>query len=132
MLRRVARVRIDVPEELSASIIKMTRIGELGTTLAVISNRRRVRRLLVNGYVPTSPILVILMIKALSTSGTSILTRATRRNIQEDAILRGELLFSNSFPLRSASHTDYFEDRIPRFISRTVFATISCFSSSRF
>jgi DNA-binding TFAR19-related protein (PDSD5 family) len=30
MLRRVALVKTDVSEELSASIIKMTRIGELG------------------------------------------------------------------------------------------------------
>jgi hypothetical protein len=35
----VALVRTDVSEELSASIIKMTRIGELGTTLAITSNR---------------------------------------------------------------------------------------------
>jgi DNA-binding TFAR19-related protein (PDSD5 family) len=35
MLRRVALVRTDVAEELSASIIRITRIGELGTTLAV-------------------------------------------------------------------------------------------------
>jgi hypothetical protein len=40
MLRRVALVRIDVLEELSASFIRVTRIGELGTTLAVTSNRR--------------------------------------------------------------------------------------------
>jgi hypothetical protein len=39
MLRRVALVRTDVTEELSASIIRMTRIGEIGT-LAVTSNRR--------------------------------------------------------------------------------------------
>jgi hypothetical protein len=39
MLRRVALVRTDVSEELSASIIRMTRIGELGTTLVVSSNR---------------------------------------------------------------------------------------------
>jgi hypothetical protein len=31
MLRRVALVRTDVSEELSASIIRMIRIGELGT-----------------------------------------------------------------------------------------------------
>jgi hypothetical protein len=30
MLRRVALVRIDVSEELSVSIIRVTRIGELG------------------------------------------------------------------------------------------------------
>jgi hypothetical protein len=39
MLRRVDLVRTDVSEELSASFIRVTRIGELGTTLAVISNR---------------------------------------------------------------------------------------------
>jgi hypothetical protein len=47
MLRRVVLVRPDVLEELSASFIRVTRIGELGTTLAVTSNRRTLRRLLV-------------------------------------------------------------------------------------
>jgi hypothetical protein len=41
MLRRVALVRTDVSEELSASFIRATRIGELGTTLAITNNRRR-------------------------------------------------------------------------------------------
>jgi hypothetical protein len=45
MLRRVARARTDVSEEVSASIIKVTRVGELGTTLAVASNRRTLRAL---------------------------------------------------------------------------------------
>jgi hypothetical protein len=40
MLRRVALVRTDVSEEPSASFIRVTRIGELGTTLAATSNRR--------------------------------------------------------------------------------------------
>jgi hypothetical protein len=44
MLRNVALVRTDVSEELSASIISVTRIGELGKTLAVTSNRRTLRR----------------------------------------------------------------------------------------
>jgi hypothetical protein len=44
MLRRVALVRTDVSEELSAYFIRVTRIGELGTTLAIISNRRTLRR----------------------------------------------------------------------------------------
>jgi hypothetical protein len=40
MLRRVALIRTDLSEELSASFIRVTRIGKLGTTLAVTSNRR--------------------------------------------------------------------------------------------
>jgi hypothetical protein len=59
MLRCVALVRTDVSEDLSASIIRVTKIGEVGK-LAVTSNRRTQR---------------------------SVLTRATRRNIPEDAIL---------------------------------------------
>jgi hypothetical protein len=37
MFRRVALVRTDVSEELSASFIGVTRTGELGTTLVVTS-----------------------------------------------------------------------------------------------
>jgi hypothetical protein len=73
MLCHVALVRTNVSEELSASIIKVIRIGELGTTLAVASNR--------------CTILVTLMMEALGSSETSVLTRATWRNIPKDAIL---------------------------------------------
>jgi hypothetical protein len=82
MLHRVDLVRADVSEELSASFIRVTRIGELGTTLAV-------RRLLViASVVPSSPILVTLAKEAPSFSETSVLTRATRRSIPGDTIIQ--------------------------------------------
>jgi hypothetical protein len=90
MLGRVALVRTDVSEELSASFIRVTRIGELGTILAVTSNRRTLGRnvlLVTASVVPSSPIVVTLMTGELSSSETTVLTRATRRNIQEDTIL---------------------------------------------
>jgi hypothetical protein len=45
LLLRVALVRTDVSEEPGASFIRVTKIGELGTTHAATSNRRKsVRR----------------------------------------------------------------------------------------
>jgi hypothetical protein len=90
--------------ELGASFIRVTRIGELGTNLGVTSNRRTlrrntvkyqvvffrsVRRLLVTpSVVPSSPILVTLIMEALRSYETSVLTRATRRNIPDDVSLQ--------------------------------------------
>jgi hypothetical protein len=76
MLCHVTLVRTDVSEELTACIIRITRIGI-----------RSVRRLLVTAYVvPSLPILATLMREALRFSGTSVLTRASRYKIPEDGI----------------------------------------------
>jgi hypothetical protein len=84
MLRRVGLVRADDSEELSASIIRVTRI---------------VRRLLVTvKVVPSSPIIATLIMEALRSSESTVLTSSTRRNILEDDILHG---------LRCDNHKSY-------------------------
>jgi uncharacterized membrane protein (DUF4010 family) len=67
MLRRVDLVRIDVSDEHITSIITVTRIGEL------------------------EMLAVILIMDAISSSETSVLTMATRRNIPDDSILQNLL-----------------------------------------
>jgi hypothetical protein len=66
MLRRVALVRNDVSEEFNASTVH--------------------RLLVTANFVPSSPILVTMMMETLISSETSFLSRSTRRNIPEDAI----------------------------------------------
>jgi hypothetical protein len=104
MLCYVAVVRTDVSEERNASIIRVTRISELGTTLAVTTNHSMLRRniivtvivfirsvlwlLVTANVVPSLPILVTLIMEMICSSETSVLTRTTARNIPEDCILR--------------------------------------------
>jgi hypothetical protein len=63
MFRHVALLGTVVSEEHKASLISVTRIGELRTTIAVTSNRRTLRR------------------------NTSVVTEGTLHNIPEDGIL---------------------------------------------
>jgi hypothetical protein len=90
VLLRVDLRRTDVSEDHSASIIRVTRIGEIGTTIEVyIAFLRSVRRLLdTANVVPSSAILVTLKMEALRFSDSPILTIAKRHNIQEGGILQ--------------------------------------------
>jgi hypothetical protein len=82
-------MKTGVSEDPIASINKVRRIGELGTALAVTSYRSSVLQLLVSAnIVPSSPIILTLMMEAASSSEKSVLTRATKLHIQEDGILR--------------------------------------------
>jgi hypothetical protein len=83
MLHCVALVRPDILKECMASIIRVTKIGEQGT-LAVTSNQSMLQRnpmLVTANIVPSSLILVTLIMEVIHSSETSVLTRATWHNM---------------------------------------------------
>jgi hypothetical protein len=92
MLRRVALVRTDVSEEPGVSFIRVTKIGELGTTQAATS----VRRLLVAAcVVPSSPIFVTLMKDAPGSSETSFLQEPHGVTTQKTPFFRSNTVCMN-------------------------------------
>jgi hypothetical protein len=77
----MAVVGTDVSEEYIASIIRVKRICELGTPLTIT------RKLDTTNVIPSSLILFTLIMEAIRSSETSVLTRATLHHISEDGIL---------------------------------------------
>jgi hypothetical protein len=72
MLRHVSRARTDVSEERVTSIIRVFRF------------------LVTANVLPSSPILVTLMMESIHSPETSVFTRATRRNMPEDGIVQNK------------------------------------------
>jgi hypothetical protein len=94
-------------------------MGELGAKLAVFIRIFRLR--VIANVVSSSPILVTLIMEALTSSETSVLTRATRRNIPEDAILSSissQHISVESYCYRCSSFADSFhsDDRDDTFL----------------
>jgi hypothetical protein len=103
MLRHMVVVRTDVSEECIVSIIRVTRIGELGTTLAVTSNWSMLwrnimsydivflcsmLRLLVTAIVVPSSLILVILMMVICSSKTSALIRGAWCNIPEDGTLQ--------------------------------------------
>jgi hypothetical protein len=99
-------------EECSASIIRVTGIGELGTKVAETITQRTLLR---NTEIP---ILVTLMMETPRSSETSVLTRSARHNMPEDALLHSHRRENLKSYLYAFCSHDY--------ISKAQAATASC------
>jgi hypothetical protein len=81
MLRRVAVVRTNVSKEPSASIFRVTRIDELGTTLAVTSKRNTLER-------NTTSNLICMLLVCLQSNGVAEWTEQWQLRLQATGDLR--------------------------------------------
>jgi hypothetical protein len=84
MLRRVTLGRTDVSGELITFIMTEKRICELRTSLAITSNQEKAK------VVRSSPIPFALMMEAISSHETLVLTTDIWRNIPEYGILHSQ------------------------------------------
>jgi hypothetical protein len=88
MLRRVALVKTDASEELIASIIRVTRNVELGKLTVTRNSNTTSSSLAGYCFVPSSPILITLIMEKIPSSDTSVLARAILRNIPVDGTVQ--------------------------------------------
>jgi hypothetical protein len=108
MVRRVALVRTDVSEESIASIIRVTRIGELGT-LAVISNPRKQEPHGVN--IVEDAILQIFSFLASKEEETLCMQGMRTKDHSSDSTLRAVTFHRPSMSSSALWHSPGWKDR---------------------